>query len=61
MKIAIIHDWLVTNGGAEKVLKSMLELYPTADIFSIVDFLSLEDREEILNNRVVKTSFIQKF
>jgi glycosyltransferase involved in cell wall biosynthesis len=60
MKIAIIHDWLVTNGGAEKVLKSMLELYPTADIFSIVDFLSLEDREEILNNRVVKTSFIQK-
>ena len=37
MKIAIIHDWLVTNAGAEKVLRNLVEIYPDADIFSLVD------------------------
>ncbi len=60
MKIAIVHDWLVTNAGAEKVLKSLLEVYPSSDIFSLVDFLNARDRKEILNNKNVKTSFIQK-
>lgn len=59
-KIAIIHDWLVTNAGAEKVLKSLIELFPDADIFSLVDFLNKQDRKEILNGKIVKTTFIQK-
>ena len=59
MKVAIVHDWLVTNAGAEKVLKAILEIYPEADIFSLVDFLSNEDRKEILNSKFAKTSFIQ--
>ena len=59
MKIAIVHDWLVTNAGAEKVLKQILDIYPDADVFSIVDFLSKRDREAILNGKGVKTSFIQ--
>ncbi|MEA3512978.1 MAG: glycosyltransferase [Campylobacterota bacterium] len=60
MKIAIIHDWLVTDAGAEKVLKSICELYREADIFSLVDFLSDKQREDIVNGRDVKTSFIQR-
>ena len=60
MKIAVVHDWLVTNAGAEKVLKAILELYPDADIFSLVDFLSDEDREVVLQGKYAKTSFIQK-
>jgi glycosyltransferase involved in cell wall biosynthesis len=59
LKIAIVHDWLVTNAGAEKVLKAIYELYPDADIFSLVDFLDDKDREEILNGKFAKTSFIQ--
>ena len=39
MKIAIVHDWLTTYAGAEKVLEEILKLYPKADIFTIVDFL----------------------
>ncbi|RXK12300.1 glycosyl transferase family 1 [Halarcobacter mediterraneus] len=58
-KIAVVHDWLVTNAGAEKVLKSILELYPTADLFSLVNFLSHKQREEIIRNKKVNTSFIQ--
>ncbi len=60
MKIAIIHDWLVTNAGAEKVLKAILELYPDADIFSLVDFLDDKNRKEVLSGRYANTTFIQK-
>ena len=60
MKIAIVHDWLVTDAGAEKVLKSICELYPDADIFSLVDFLDERDRGEIINHKIAKTTFIQK-
>lgn len=60
MKIAIIHDWLVVDAGAEKVLKNILDIYPTADIFSLVDFLSDYDRTTILNGKKAKTTFIQK-
>ena len=59
MKIAIIHDWLVVNAGAEKVLKEIVALYPNADIFAIVDFLSEEDREKILQGKATHTSFVQ--
>ena len=57
MKVAIVHDWLVVGGGAEKVLQRMIECFPRADIFTIVDFL--EDRT-CIGNRPVHTSFIQK-
>lgn len=59
MKIAIIHDWLVTYAGAERVLEQMLNVFPCADLFSIVDFLPDVHRVYI-HNKPVKTSFIQK-
>lgn len=60
MKVAIVHDWLVTNAGAEKVLRNILNIYPNADIFSLVDFLNEKDRIDVLNGKFAKTSFIQK-
>jgi len=59
-KIAIVHDWLVTDGGAEKVLKNIIDLYPNADIFTLVDFLDKQEREAILGGRQTNVSFIQK-
>ncbi len=35
MKTAIITDWLVTYRGGERVLKSLLKLLPTADIYTL--------------------------
>ena len=40
MRIALIHDWLDTWGGGENVLAALLALYPEADLFALVDFLS---------------------
>jgi glycosyltransferase involved in cell wall biosynthesis len=58
MRIAIVHDWLDTWGGAENVLAVVLDLYPDADLYAIVDFLNEADRAR-LGGRKVSTSFIQ--
>lgn len=59
MKVAVIHDWLVCHAGAERVLEQMLGIFPEADLFSVVDFLPMEERGFILGKKA-KTSFIQK-
>lgn len=58
MRIAIVHDWLVTYAGAEKVLEQMLEVFPDADVYSVVDFLE-ESQRKFIKNKIVKTTFIQ--
>jgi glycosyltransferase involved in cell wall biosynthesis len=59
MKIAIVHDWLVTYAGAERVLEQMINVYPEAEIFSLVNFLD-SNEEKFIKNKHVHTSFIQK-
>ena len=58
-KIAFIHDWLVTYGGAELVLDAMLEIWPETDIFTLV-YDQTGPCKDIVGNHRVKTSFIQK-
>lgn len=59
MKVAIVHDWLVTYAGAERVLEQMLAVYPKADVFSLIDFVPPAERA-FLGGRVVHTSFLQR-
>ena len=59
MKIAVVCDWLVTYAGAEKVLEQILNIYPEADLFALVDFLD-EDKRDFIQHKKVTTSFIQK-
>ena len=58
-KIAIVHDWLVTYAGAERVLEQMLACYPSADLFSVVDFVPPQERG-FLQGKTPQTTFIQK-
>ncbi len=60
MRVAIVHDWLLVSGGAEKVTSELLNIYPEADVFSLVDMLSDEDRAEVLHGKHARTSFIQR-
>jgi len=39
MRVAIVHDWLTTWAGAERVLERMLTLLPNADLYSTIDVL----------------------
>jgi glycosyltransferase involved in cell wall biosynthesis len=57
-RIAVVHDWLVTHAGAEKVLGEILAVFPSADVFSLVDFVPLAQRS-FLAGKSVRTSFIQ--
>ena len=59
MKVAIVHDWLVTYAGAEKVLEQIIDIYPDADLFSLVDFLEPSERR-FIKDKEVTTSLIQK-
>jgi Glycosyltransferase len=59
LKIAIVTDWLVVYGGAEKVLEQMLKVFPQADLYSLVDFLP-ENQRDFIQHKKVTTSFIQK-
>ncbi len=35
-RVALVHDWLTGMRGGEKVLEALCELYPAADIFTLV-------------------------
>jgi glycosyltransferase involved in cell wall biosynthesis len=59
LRVAVVHDWLVTYGGAERTLARILECYPQAEVFTLVDFLPPAQRA-FLGDRPVHTSFLQK-
>lgn len=59
MKVAIIQEWLVTVGGSDKVVKAILDVFPDADIYTLVAKKEICDELGIPWERV-HTSFIQK-
>ncbi len=59
MKVAVVHDWLTDAGGAECVLREILDIYKNADIFTLVNFIDL-NHAEYLKKHKIYTSFIQK-
>jgi glycosyltransferase involved in cell wall biosynthesis len=58
-RVAIVHDWLPLYGGAERVLEQMLQVFPQADLFSMIDTIPPDARGFLLNKPVC-TSFIQR-
>jgi len=58
LKVALVHDWLISPGGAEGVLKEFASLFPEAPIFT-----SVYDRKTMgsmfAENRV-SASYMQK-
>ena len=59
MKVAIIQEWLVTVGGSDKVVKAILDVFPDADIYTLVARKEVCDELGIPWEKV-HTSFIQK-
>ena len=58
MKIAIVHDWLVTYTGSERVIEQILQVIPDADLFCLFDILPEEERA-FLGGKKASTSFLQ--
>jgi glycosyltransferase involved in cell wall biosynthesis len=59
MRVAVVHDWLVTYGGAERVLARILECFPNAEVFTLIDYMDAPERA-FLDGRKIHTSFLQK-
>lgn len=59
MKVAIVQEWLVTVGGSDKVVKAIQDVFPDADIYTLVAKKEVCDELGIPWEKV-HTSFIQK-
>ncbi len=59
MRIAIIHDFLYVFGGAERVLKGIIDCFPDADIHCLFDVMSDADKQRV-GYKTSKVSFLQR-
>lgn len=57
MKVAIVHDYLMQDGGAEKVLEALIEIFPDSPIYVL--FYNKEKVNSIFTEKKVITSFLQ--
>jgi hypothetical protein len=57
-RVALVHDWLAAYAGSEKVVEQILQLFPHADLYSVVDFFP-EAQRGVLGGKRAHTSFIQ--
>ena len=58
MKVAIFHDYLNQFGGAERVLQALLEIFPEADLYTL-----LYDKEKtfgVFEKNIKRTSFMDR-
>jgi glycosyltransferase involved in cell wall biosynthesis len=58
MKVALIHDHLAQDGGAEKVLQVLMEIYPDAPIYTLLCEKNIEEKH--YKDRTIFTSIIQR-
>ena len=57
MKLALVHDYLTQNGGAERVFELLCQFFDQADVYSAL----YDPKNSIkIQNRSVKTTFLQK-
>lgn len=59
LRIALVHDFLLYQGGAEMVLKTLSEMYPEAPIYTL-----LYDKEKMhgmFEGKEIHTSYLQRF
>ena len=59
-RVAVVHDWLVDRGGAERVLEEILALFPDAVLYTLIDRMAPQDRLRLGAGRRIVTSFLQR-
>ena len=58
LKVALIHDHLAQDGGAEKVLKVFAEMFPEAPIYTLL--YEQKHADKYFKGRHIETSIIQR-
>lgn len=55
MKIALVHDYINEFGGAERVLKTLTEIYPNAPIYTAFRVKGSTAEEEIGDKKIIES------
>ena len=58
MRVAVVHHWFVTRGGGEQVAECIGNLFPTAELFTLVS--TEQGIPQTLRSRKLQTSFLQR-
>jgi len=54
-RVALVHDWLTTYVGGERVLEQMIELFPSSDVYSSIDVLPAHERAFLRGKQPITT------
>src|SRR5438270_10544948 len=57
-RVALVHDWLTGMRGGEKVLEVLCEVFPSADIYTLVHTPGRVSSR--IERHPIHTSFLQK-
>lgn len=58
MKVALVHDWLISLSGAERVLLELHKMFPEAPIYTL--FQNKQFTSQYFPNAEIRPSFLQK-
>ncbi len=58
-KVALVHEWFDHFYGSERVAAEILNCFPEADVFTLVDIMEGDERA-FLDGKRITTSFIQR-
>ncbi len=58
MRVALVHDWLTGMRGGERVLEGFIDLFPNAEIFTLMHIPG--SVSEKIEARPIHTSFVQQ-
>ena len=57
IKVALVHDWLNGMRGGEKCLEVLCELFPDADLYTLIH--EKGKLSKVIETMKIRTSFIQ--
>jgi glycosyltransferase involved in cell wall biosynthesis len=58
VRVALVHDWLVAQRGGERVLEAIAQLYPEAELFTLL--YAPKQAPRWVSSRRVHTSFLNR-
>jgi glycosyltransferase involved in cell wall biosynthesis len=64
LKVAIVHDWIVQNKGAEKCTEALCDIFPNADVYTLLYKKGLSviiDSRKVYRSRLQRRPFWKKY
>jgi glycosyltransferase involved in cell wall biosynthesis len=61
LKIAVVHDWFPAFRGGERVVSEICKVYPEADVFTLLDFMTDEEHRAHFEGIKFQTSPVDRW